>query len=113
MNKVLREIRQDGPVTIAVPSGEVDLHQSPGLFQELMTICDAQPPKLVIDLREVSYMDSSGVSTLVEVFRSVNGYGGQLVLLSPTARVRSMFEIAKLDQFFTICDSESEALNER
>ena len=110
MSKALKETRQVGSTTMVVPAGEVDLQRAPGLYQELMTVCREKPPRLVIDLREVSYMDSSGVSTLVEVFRSVNAYGGTLVLLSPTDRVRGMFQIAKLDQFFTIMDSEEEAL---
>lgn len=110
MRKALRDVRQVGSTTVAVPAGEVDLQQSPGLYREMMAVCKGKPPRLVIDLREVSYMDSSGVSTLVEVFRKVNGYGGSLILLAPTDRVRSMFEIAKLDQFFTIFEDEQEAL---
>jgi len=110
MSKALREVRQDGQATIAVPTGEVDLHHSPGLYQELVEVCKARPARLVIDLREVTYMDSSGVSTLVEVFRTVNRYGGKLVLLAPTARVRGMFEIARLDKFFVICDTQEEAM---
>lgn len=110
MGRTLREVRQEGPVTVVVPTGEIDLHQSPGLYQELMAVCKTRPARLVIDLREVTYLDSSGVSTLVEAFRTINGYGGKLILLAPTARVRGMFEIAKLDQFFVICDDEQEAL---
>jgi anti-sigma B factor antagonist len=110
MNKHLKEVRREGAATVAVPTGEIDLQSSPALYGALMQVCRERPRKLVIDLHEVKYMDSSGVSTLVEVFRCVNGYGGKLVLLSPTARVRGMFEIAKLDQFFTITDNEHEAL---
>jgi anti-sigma B factor antagonist len=112
MTRALKETRQVGSTTVVVPTGEVDLQRSPGLYQEMMAICRTKPPRLVVDLRQVSYMDSSGVSTLVEVFRSVNAYGGTLVLLSPTERVLGMFQIAKLDRFFTIVDSEDEALSD-
>jgi anti-sigma B factor antagonist len=111
MTNPLREVRNVGAATVLVPAGEIDLQRSPGLYREFMKVCKTRPRRLVIDLREVGYMDSSGVSTLVEVLRSVKGYGGTLVLLSPTARVRSMFEIAKLDRFFTIADTEEEALD--
>ena len=111
MEKVLKSVRTEGAVTIAVPSGEVDLQRSPDMHRELQQVCARKPQKLVVDLREVTYMDSSGVSTLVEVFRSMHAYGGALVLLAPTDRVRSMLEIAKLDQFFTILESEQEALD--
>ncbi|MBN1513933.1 MAG: STAS domain-containing protein [Phycisphaerae bacterium] len=112
MTRALKEMRQVGSTTVVVPSGEVDLQRSPELYREMMAICRTRPPRLVVDLRQVSYMDSSGVSTLVEVFRSVNAYGGVLVLLAPTERVRAMFQIAKLDQFFTIVDTEKEALRD-
>jgi anti-sigma B factor antagonist len=110
MSETLKSVRRKGTATIAVPFGEVDLQRSPALYRELLQLCDARPKKLVIDLREVTYMDSSGVSTLVEIFRRTKSFAGELVLLAPTARVRSMFEIAKLDHFFTIVDGEEEAL---
>jgi len=112
MTRALKETRQVGSTNVVVPAGEIDLQRSPGLYQEMMAICRGRPPRLVIDLRQVSYMDSSGVSTLVEVFRCVNVYGGTLLLLAPTARVRGMFQIAKLDRFFTIVDTEDEALSD-
>ncbi len=112
MTRVLKETRQVGSTTVVVPAGEVDLQRSPQLYQEMMAICRTKPPRLVVDLRQVGYMDSSGVSALVEVFRSVHAYGGALLLLSPTDRVRGMFQIAKLDRFFTIVESEEEALHD-
>jgi anti-sigma B factor antagonist len=112
MSNIIKQIRNVGTTVVAVPSGEIDLETSPTFYQAIMDVCQSSPPKLVIDLREVGYMDSSGVGTLVEAFRMVKGYGGRLVLLAPSDRVRSMFEIAKLDQFFTITDDEQEALAE-
>ena len=109
MNEHIREVRREGNILIVVPSGEIDLNCSRELFEEMEALCQDKPSRFIIDLGSVSYMDSSGVSTLIEMFRIVNTYKGRFVLVSPQPRVRSMLEIAKLDKFFTIVDSIQEA----
>jgi len=104
--------RQVGKTVVAMPSGEIDLETSPTFYSAIMDVCQSSPARLVIDLREVQYMDSSGLGTLIEAFRSVRGYGGRLVLLAPGDRVRAVIEIAKLNRLFTIVDDEQEALTE-
>jgi anti-sigma B factor antagonist len=108
--EVVKEIRRNGKAVIVVAAGEIDLRHSPDLHKTLVDLCADQPNPLVIHLGEVSYMDSSGVGTLVEIFRRVKGYGGKMALVSPTQRVRSVFEITRLDHFFTIVPNEAEAL---
>jgi anti-sigma B factor antagonist len=106
----VKEVRQEGAATIVALAGEVDLHHTPEVHKVLVAACQEQPGLLVVNLEAVTYMDSSGIGTLVEVFRRVNGYGGKLVLCGLNDRVHSVFEITKLDRFFKICDSEQEAL---
>ena len=60
--------------------------------------------------RASRYIDSSGVATLVEALQIVNRYGGRLVLVGMTARVRGVFEIARLDTVFALASSVEEAL---
>ncbi len=110
MSTVVKEVRQQGRAAIVVAQGEIDLRHSPDFHKVLVKVCEGRPKVLVIHLGEVSYMDSSGVGTLVEVFRRTKEYGGRMVLVAPTERVRSVFEITKLDRFFTIKASEAEAL---
>ena len=109
--KLISEVKRIEKCAIVVLSGEVDLHQSPALHAELLEIAKDRPEKFILDLREVGYIDSSGVGTFVDVFRRVNGYKGKMVLVGLNDRVRSVFEITKLDRFFTICDTEEEALS--
>jgi len=106
---LIQEIRRVPDATTVVLSGDVDLHHSPELHARLVEIAAERPPRLLLDLRGVPYMDSSGVGTLVEVWRRVGAYKGRLVLFGLNSRVRSVFEITKLDTFFTICDTEEEA----
>ena len=110
MNSAIKEVRRQHQATVVVADGEIDLRHSPEFHKALVELCAEQPKTLVIDLSRVSYMDSSGVGTLVEIYRRTKGYGGELVLVAPSARVRSVFEITKLDQFFKIKPTEAEAL---
>ncbi|MBN2562576.1 MAG: STAS domain-containing protein [Phycisphaerae bacterium] len=108
-NSLVKEVRKTGNATVVALSGDVDLHQSPDLHARLVEIISERPRRLMLDLREVPYMDSSGVGTLVEVFRRVTAYKGKMVLFGLNSRVRSVFEITKLDRFFTIRESEEQA----
>jgi len=88
--------------TVVRPIGEVDLSGSPVLRQELRRIQVGQAKRLVIDLSGVPYMDSSGVATLVEAMQAARKSSTRLVLCGLQPKVRSIFEIARLDTVFTI-----------
>lgn len=107
----VKQIKKTGNDIVVELTGAVDLHHTPDLHKTLIGACDERPPRLVVDLGEVSYMDSSGIGTLVEVLRRVNAYKGQLLLSGPNERVRGVFEITRLDKFFRIYSNQSEALS--
>lgn len=106
----VREVRREGDAIIVALSGEIDLHNVPEVRQALVGACEEKPQRLVVNLEQVAYMDSSGIGTLVEAYRRVKTYEGKLVLVGVGSRVRSLFEITKLDKFFKIYPSEAEAL---
>ncbi len=106
----VREIRREGDAIVVTLAGEIDLHKAPEVHRALVGACEEKPKHLVVNLEQVTYMDSSGIGTLVEVFRRVNAYEGKLGLYGVGPRVRSLFEITKLDKFFKIYPSEAEAL---
>ncbi|MCG8404025.1 MAG: STAS domain-containing protein [Phycisphaerales bacterium] len=108
-NNLVKEVRKSSDATVVALSGDVDLHHSPALHAALIDVAKGRPKRLVVNLSEVPFMDSSGVGTLVEVFRRVSAYKGKMVLCGMTSRVRSVFEITKLDRFFTICETEEQA----
>lgn len=95
--------------TIVRPIGEIDLGRSPSLRQQLADIMSNHSGRLVIDLSEVPYMDSSGVATLVEAMQQSRRSGSKLVLCGLRDKVRSIFEIARLDTVFTIVNDCEEA----
>lgn len=99
-----------GTAVIVSPVGDIDLAGSPTLRVELKKIQGGSISKLVINLSQVPYMDSSGVATLVEALQITRRGNTKLVLCALQDRVRSIFEIARLDTVFTIVDSVETAL---
>ncbi len=91
--------------------GEIDLSSSPALRHELLAIAARKPGRLVVDLTDVPYMDSSGVATLVEAFQQQRKNSGRMVLCGLQAKVRSIFEIARLDMVFDIVDDKQAAVS--
>lgn len=89
--------------------GDLDFHSSPSLRQTLNQLTEKKTPKIVINLRKVGYMDSSGIATFVEALQKTKKYQGKLVLAELASAVRGVFEIAKLDSIFTIAGSNQEA----
>jgi anti-sigma B factor antagonist len=100
---------KDGAVVIA-PEGDIDLSRSPTLRSTLRDAQAKKPGRLVVDLSAVDYMDSSGVATLVEALQIARRNNTKMVLCGMKDRVRSIFEIARLDTVFTIADSRDAAL---
>ena len=101
-----------GETTILRPLGDVDLSRSPSLRNDIRKAFESPPRKLVIELSGVSYMDSSGVATLVEAMQLSRKKDTRLVLCCMTDRVHSIFEIARLDQVFRIVPDIESALAE-
>jgi anti-sigma B factor antagonist len=94
-----------GKTTIVWAEGDIDLGRSPVLRESLRRASAERPGRLVIDLSLVEYMDSSGVATLVEALQLSRKNATVLVLCGMKDRVRSIFEIARLDTVFTIATS--------
>ena len=60
--------------------GEIDLHVSPRISTALAAMIEQKPPRLVVDLSKVTYIDSSGLAVLIEGMQNVEAYGGKFIL---------------------------------
>ena len=69
-----------------------------------------KPKRLVVNLSGVTYLDSSGLAVLIEAMQNVEKYGGKFALAGMQETVRSIFEIARLDQVFHIFTDVDSAL---
>jgi len=90
--------------------GEIDLHVSPSVTASLNQMIEKKPERLVVDLSEVTYIDSAGLAALIEAMQKVEGYGGKFLLAGLQETVRSIFEISRLDQVFQIFPDADAAL---
>src|ERR1700758_3789620 len=101
--------RKDG-VDVLPLKGEIDLHVSPSVTASLNAMIEKKPKRLVVDLSNVSYIDSAGLAALIEAMQKVEGYGGKFMLAGLQETVRSIFEISRLDQVFQIFPDADAAL---
>src|SRR2546421_12808086 len=92
--------------------GEIDLHVSPRVAVSLAQMIDKKPDNVVIDLSRVGYIDSSGLAVLIEGMQNVEEYGGKFAIAGMQETVRSIFEIARLDQVFRIFPDVDSALED-
>jgi anti-sigma B factor antagonist len=103
-----RELEEDGVAIIAI-TGEIDLACSPELREILHAHAKARRPALLLDFTGVKYVDSSGLATLVEYVRLVQGFGGRLALAEVNPRVRTIFDLVRLSEIFPIYATIEEA----
>ena len=103
--------RREGDAVLASVRGEIDLHNSPELRGEVLTLLSEQAPRrLILNLAEVPYMDSSAIAVLVEAMQKLRKTGGRVCLTNLQPRVKSLLDIAKLGSIFLIAKDEQEAL---
>jgi anti-sigma B factor antagonist len=103
-----RESEEDGLHIIAL-EGEIDLACSPELREILDVHAQAKRSALVLDFVGVSYVDSSGLATLVEYVRKVQDFGGKLALATVNTRVRTILDLVRLSEIFPIYPTVAEA----
>jgi anti-sigma B factor antagonist len=101
--------RKDRPNVLTF-KGEIDLHVSPVITASLQSTVKKKPKTLVVDLSQVNYIDSSGLAVLIEAMQNVEEYGGKFALAGLQETVRTIFEIARLDQVFQIFPDVDTAL---
>ncbi len=103
-------VREEGGRCIVALSGEVDLEQSPKARQVLLDAVGRGLPVLV-DLGAVSYMDSSGIASLVESFQRAKKQRVDFSLVCVNPSVLRVLNLARLDKVFTIHETVEQALN--
>ncbi len=92
----------NGQVALLSIEGEVDMYSSPEARKAIMELVKQKIPKLIVDLQGVSYMDSSGVATLIEGLQMCHKYNGKLLIAGLRDNVREVFELTRLDKIFQI-----------
>ena len=104
--------RAQADAVIADVHGEIDLHNSPELRGALLSILSSgrDLKRLVLNLSQVPYMDSSAIAVLGEALQKLRRVGGRVVLVGLQPRVKGLLEIARLDTIFSLAGNEEQAL---
>lgn len=88
---------------VVAVGGEIDCFTGPVLEQRLADLIEAQGNlSVVLDLRDVAFIDSSGLSALVTAHRSLQSRGGQLKVAGATERTRKVLELTGLHRVLTL-----------
>ncbi len=101
--------RTEGPYTVIALAGEVDLHYSPQLREQLLASLGDQR-NVLVDLSQVSYIDSSGVASLVEGFQLAKNDRLRFGLVGVSTSALQVLQLARLDKVFTIHDSAADRI---
>ncbi len=92
---------EDGSTVLSV-CGEVDLATGPLLWERISTVIADGSTNLVLDLAEMPFIDSTGLSVLVMTMRKLQDVGGELVLRSPCRMAVRLFQLTGLSQLLEI-----------
>ena len=98
-------------VTIVYCSGRIVFGEEAAELRERVKEMLATVKQIVLNLGGVSYIDSGGLGTLVGLYTSARGQGGEIKLANLTQRVRDQLQITKLVTVFEVFDSEEKAVN--
>ena len=103
--------RQVGDVTVIDANGNIKLGEGSSVLRDtLRDLTAAGNKKVLLNLGDVSYIDSSGIGEMVSGFTSLTNQGGQLKLLNLTKRVEGLLQITKLYTVFEVFDDEAAAV---
>lgn len=99
---IIKQREEDASRALLVLKGEIDMHTSNSLRLDLLALVKKKLPRLELDMAEVSYIDSSGLATLIESVKACHTYGGVMRLRRVQKRVMDVFRLAHLETFFEL-----------
>jgi len=110
---MINEVKTESapPLNLVHVAGEVDLSWSQDVRTTILKALGEGKPVAVV-LSQVSYIDSSGIAALVEGLQTAKQRGIRFGLVSPSASVRAVLELARLDRVFTVLESVAHAHTE-
>ena len=106
----ITEEKKDG-ITICNIGGEININTSPQLRKSFESFVEAKTTKIVVDFSQVSYIDSSGLATFIELLQRLKKVGGTFRICSMSQKVKNIFEVTKLYKLFEIFDTREAALS--
>jgi len=104
------EQRKTDQAVILKVSGEVEMKTSPELRRHLIALAGEKTPWIIVNLEDVTYIDSSGLATIVECLQGAKKYSGRLSLTGMNENIKDIFVMTRLDTIFEVFETEEDAL---
>ena len=101
-----------GSTVIAV-GGEIDVYTAPRLREKLISLVESGSHRLIVDMGEVEFLDSTGLGVLVGGLKRVRAHDGWIDLVCTQGRILRIFRITGLNKVFDIYDTVSDAQSAR
>jgi len=109
MDLSLNVSEREGWAILSV-GGEVDVATAPRLREQLIDLVNGGQHRIVVDLSDVEFLDSTGLGVLVGALKRVRTQDGDLALVCTESRILKVFEITGLTKVFTMYESVDEAV---
>jgi len=106
------EVHSKGDAALVAVSGELDLASSPVLEAELERVGGADPTLVVVDLRELEFIDSTGLSVLVRAHQRAQEAGSRFGLVNGPSQVQRLLSLTGIRERMTVVDTPEELLGE-
>ena len=104
-------VRQVGDVAVIDATGRMTLGEGSSDFRDkIKELTAAGNKKILVNLADVNYIDSSGIGELVSAYTTITNTGGHLKLLGLTHRVKDLLQITKLYTVFDVHEDEAHAV---
>lgn len=98
-------------IAVVNVQGEVDVYTAPKLKEEIHNRLDSGENKVVVDLTNVAYMDSSGLGVLIGALKRAREEGGDLMVASPNPRISRILDVTGLSRIFNVRATMQEAVD--
>jgi anti-sigma B factor antagonist len=107
------EVRSNGRARVISVAGELDLASSPAFEEELARITASDAKQIVLDLRELEFMDSTGLSMLVKAQQLAEEAGQRFGLVKGSPQVQRLLALTGIEDLLVLADTPEELLSER
>ena len=108
--RIETSLRQEQDIPVLDVTGEIDIYTTPQFKEAVSAAIDQNKPAIVINMANVTYMDSSGFGTLLSATKRLRPLDGALYLSGCNEAIQRMLQITRLNTIFGVYSTEAEAI---
>ncbi len=108
MSLTIDKLQSQSSAAIFVLKGELNNHTSGQLNQAISTMLDAPAKALVLDMKEISFISSTGIGVIVKTRNTLKQRGSDLTMVNIQPQVKRVFDIMQLTPILKVCEDQEE-----